>query len=332
MSQKFKTAVIWLYSAVIIVIGVSLFWMLQSRPTDTEEQTRQPADVDQDVLAVLAEIEENTSVTVPVAEIDALLPKRVRPSWERFAATMTDSTGPHIAIVIDDLGLSVEATERLAVMQGPYTLAYLPYAEGLPAQTRLVRDAGHELMVHLPMEPKGAGADPGDNALLLDLPEAEFERRIKWNLQQFEGYVGINNHMGSRLTEAAGPMVRVMMHLKQEGFLFLDSLTSPNSVGISAARATGVPFLSRDVFLDNIQQEDYILRQLEKAEKVAHMRGYAIAIGHPYPVTLDTLDEWQRTLGDKGLSLVPISQILRDRVMSEQKHAASAKTPMPADR
>ena len=70
MSQKFKTAVIWLYSAVIIVIGVSLFWMLQSRPTDTEEQTRQAAEVDQDVLAVLAEIEENTSVTVPVTEID----------------------------------------------------------------------------------------------------------------------------------------------------------------------------------------------------------------------------------------------------------------------
>ncbi|NVJ99019.1 MAG: divergent polysaccharide deacetylase family protein [Alphaproteobacteria bacterium] len=319
--KRIKPFVIGLYAVVIMGIGVGLFSMLDEPVVRSPEIPATENKIDEDVLAVVAELGDEGAVTVPVSGLDQLVPERKTPSWEKNAVTLAEVTGPEVAIVIDDLGLSREATDRLERMPGPYTLAYLPYAEDLPAQTGKVRQAGHELMVHLPMEPKGVAADPGTNALLLDLPEAEFERRIKWNLQQFDGFVGINNHMGSRLTEAAGPMVRVMMHLKADGYLFLDSLTSANSVGLSAAKATGVPTVSRDIFLDNIQRVEDIWEQLAKVERIARKRGYGIAIGHPYSVTLDVLAEWRETLAAKGITLVPISQIIKEKLERDHRLA-----------
>ena len=113
------------------------------------------------------------------------------------------------------------------------------------------RTAGHEILVHLPMEPQAADADPGPNALLTGLPIAELDRRIAANLARLDGYVGINNHMGSRFTASAREMRRVMRALQARDLLFLDSLTTGKSTGHSLAREFGIPSVVRDIFLDN---------------------------------------------------------------------------------
>ena len=199
--------------------------------------------------------------------------QNARPAWKQYAVAPVVSTLPKLAIVIDDLGLSLEASERFARIQGPLTLAYLPYANSLRYQTKLVRSAGHELLVHLPMEPKSRVADPGPNALLSDLDARELHRRILWNLSRFEGFVGINNHMGSAFTENSVGMLAVLDTLRMRQLVFLDSITSPKSVGISTARKLGVPYASRDIFLDNDRDYDKIRRQLDKAIKIAERRG-----------------------------------------------------------
>lgn len=239
-------------------------------------------------------------------------PAGALPPWRRFAALPAEGTGPKLAIVIDDLGLDGAATRRLAALEGPLTLAFLPYAADLPAQTALVRAAGHELLVHLPMAPRGGLADPGPMALSGESGETEMRRRIAWNLSRFEGYVGVNNHMGSGLTENATAMRIVMQELAERGRLFLDSRTTPATVARRAARSAGIPNASRDIFLDNDQDARAVEVQFDKLEALARRHGTAIGIGHPHAETLATLERRLQQARARGFVLVPISALVDD--------------------
>src|SRR5690606_34427058 len=137
------------------------------------------------------------------------------------------------------------------------------------------RAHGHELMLHLPMEPEGAVTDPGPNALLLDLPPEELRRRLVVSLNRFDGYVGLNNHMGSRFTADRPAMELVLGEVKARGLLFLDSRTTDRSVGDRVADEMGVPRARRDVFLDNDRDPAAIRRQLALAEERALGNGAA---------------------------------------------------------
>lgn len=233
-----------------------------------------------------------------------------QPTWQAEAAAWNTTPHPKLAIIIDDLGMTESATRQLASVRGPLTMAFLPYAANLIEQTQIARQAGHELMVHLPMQSSQTGIDHGENALLEGLSYEEFDKRLTWNLSQFSGYVGVNNHMGSRLTEDPGQMVRLMQRLNEKGYLFIDSLTTSKSVGASAARAANVPHAARDIFLDNVREVAYIKKQLAAAERIAKTRGFAVAIGHPYPETISVLKEWRKSNEDRGITLVPASQIV----------------------
>ena len=214
-----------------------------------------------------------------------------------------------IAVVIDDMGLNRVLSRRAVALRG-LTLSYLPYGEDLPEQTREARAAGHELLVHVSMAPEGH-EDAGPNALVPGLSEAEIARRLDWALNRFSGYVGINNHMGSRFTADEKGMAEIMGRLKARGLLFLDSRTTPRTVGPALAHRLGVPLAERSVFLDNVETADAVRRQLAELEAVARREGAAIAIGHPKEATLSTLASWIETLESKGFILVPVSAIVR---------------------
>ena len=312
VSQKKIPRVARLYVALVALVFSGLMLALFT----SQKSEQEPFIVaDEDIVAIVEEYQGNrvSRVSASLDKLETIVPEATAPAWVANAAPASAEVGlPKIAIIIDDLGLNRDASARLTALRGPYTFAFLPYASGLKDQTIAARSAGHELMVHLPMQSHSHSADPGDNALLKGLSFEEFSKRIDWNLEQFEGFVGINNHMGSLVTEDPALMVRLMAKLRNEGLLFVDSLTTSKSMGKRAAKALDVPFVARDVFLDNEQTEDYIKRQLATTEKIARLRGYAIAIGHPYPATLDALEEWEETLEFKGIQLVPISQIMSD--------------------
>ena len=231
-----------------------------------------------------------------------------KPAWQRYAVAAPETHGrARVVIVIDDLGLDRAAVRRLAAIPGPLTLAFLPYAPRVADQAAMMRAAGHELLVHLPMEPKGGSSNPGPMVLAASESRAEFDRRLEWNLSRFEGYVGINNHMGSRLTEDPRAMRRVMRALRARGLLFLDSRTTAGTVAEREAVALGLPHAARDVFLDNEQDARAVLAQLAKLERLARQRGQAIAIGHPHRETLDAIGNWIPAATRRGLVLVPLS-------------------------
>ncbi len=236
------------------------------------------------------------------------------PAWQRFALAAPDIGGrPMIAIVIDDMGLDRKRSARAVGLGGPLTLSYLTYADDLGEQMAAARSHGHELLLHVSMEPTSRTVDPGPNALLTDLPPDEIRRRLAWGLERASGYVGINNHMGSKFTGDAAAMAVVMAELRSRGLLFLDSRTTPDSAGGREAHRAGVPLLERNVFLDNDNEVAAVNARLAEAERIARHHGAAIAIGHPRDATLQALAAWVPGLMQRGFVLVPLTAILRAR-------------------
>lgn len=234
------------------------------------------------------------------------------PPWLRNAVPVElDGSKAKIVIVMDDLGLNKRRARQTVALPGPLTLAYMAYAENLDRQTQHARAAGHELMLHVPMEPRSSTIDPGPNVLLSGLPRDELLKSINWNLDQTDNVVGINNHMGSRFTSDQEGMQAVTDVLNERGLLFLDSVTSGSSVAHTVAEEAGIPFAVRNVFLDHENDLAAIKRQLRATESVAKRTGVAIAIGHPRDKTLEALAEWLPTLQERGFQLVPISAVVK---------------------
>ncbi len=248
------------------------------------------------------------------------------PAWQRFAvAAGNPGNRPMIAVVLDDLGLNRPGTRRAIELPGPLTLAFMTYAEGLRRMAADARAAGHELMLHVPMEPRDPSYDPGPNVLLTGLPEDELVRRIEWGLGRFDGFIGINNHMGSRFTASSRGMAYVMRALRKRGLLFLDSVTAPASVGTAMARRAGIPYAQRDVFLDNEWNDRAaIRRQLARLEAVARRHGSAIGIGHPHRATLKVLARWLPRVRARGFVIAPLSAIVRQRRGIARRAVASS--------
>jgi polysaccharide deacetylase 2 family uncharacterized protein YibQ len=239
-----------------------------------------------------------------------------QPPWLRFAAAVPVDVRdrPRVAIVIDDLGLDRPRTERVISLPSAVTLSFMAYSGDLAQLTAAARRNGHEMIVHVPMEPVSAKMDMGPNGLATNQPRDEVLRRLDWDLGRFDGYVGINNHMGSRFTGDAEAMSWVMDELKSRGLMFLDSRTIGTSIGAKAAATAGVPFAERDVFLDDDQSASAVQQRLKDVETIARKRGSAIAIGHPHDATIDALITWIATLQQKNIVLVPLTDIVKARM------------------
>ncbi len=264
--------------------------------------------------------------SLPVPNIPQLVPARRPPLWQRYAVPVSVKAGqPMIAIVLDDLGLSHAMARRAIELPGPLTLSFMTYAKGLRRFAADARAAGHELMLHVPMEPSDESYDAGPKVLRNELSKGEIAQRLEWGLSRFEGYVGINNHMGSKFTASSRGVSQVMRELRARDLLFLDSVTSANSVAWKIAANNGVPVARRDVFLDHDWRDaDSIKDQLAALERIARRRGYAVGIGHPHRLTLNILSKWLPEARRRGIALVPISAIVSRRQTELAQGAAGS--------
>ena len=217
---------------------------------------------------------------------------------------------PVLAVVIDDMGISQIRTKDIISLHAPLTASFLTYGKNLEEQVNHSRAAGHEIMIHTPMEAQNP-VDTAPDVLTTKMTPREIQKNLKIMLDKFHDVKGINNHMGSKLTEDKVRMLAVMEVLKERGLFFLDSKTSAKSRAEEAAAESGIAYAHRHVFIDNNNNKEYILGQLAKAENVARKNGYAIAIGHPKTQTYVALKEWIDTLPDKKLKLVHLSDIVQ---------------------
>jgi polysaccharide deacetylase 2 family uncharacterized protein YibQ len=272
-----------------------------SSPVQTETAAAEAAPAPEPPPPIPPETAAPTDVAPP--------PPPALPAWKRFAVPVR-AARPMVVVIIDDMGLDRKRSDRVVALPGPLTISYMTYAPRLAEQAAAARAHGHELMMHMPMQPLSASHDAGPDALSDQLPAAELRRRVEADLARFSGYVGVNNHMGSRFT-ADGPGMRIVMEeLKKRDLLFVDSMTTGKSTGLAMARAEGVPAVARDLFLDHVDDRAAIDAQLAKLEARARAHGSAIAIGHPHDKTIEALAAWLPALAAKGIALVPVSAVV----------------------
>lgn len=214
-----------------------------------------------------------------------------------------------LAIIIDDIGYNQAQSERAARLKGNFTLAILPFTPYSSSSARLAHERGKELMLHLPMSALN-NQSLGKGGLVSGLDQAAFLNIVRQDLASIPHIKGVNNHMGSRLTQEAEPMHWLMTELRSRGLYFVDSRTSAQTKAYEIAKTQKIPSLKRDVFLDDRNDPGAIEAELNRAIKLARERGAAIAIGHPYPNTLLILERLEPLLKKEGVKLVYASQLL----------------------
>ena len=215
----------------------------------------------------------------------------------------------NIAIVIDDFADPDPIAAHFCAIPQPLTFSILPRADQAPALVERARANGHEVLVHLPMEPKG-GASPGANAILVGLDDAEIRRRVRRALQSVPHARGINNHMGSKATTDERIMRLVLSELKDRNLLFLDSRTTASSVAYQLAVDMDLRAFNRDLFIDEIADAQAIQGKLWELAALAAQSGQAIGVGHNRRETLIALLAALPQLERRGFRLVPVSRLL----------------------
>lgn len=231
------------------------------------------------------------------------------PRWQRMAARPPAADGrPAITLVVDDLGVVHAGTQRVVALPGPMTLAWFPFAKNLNEQVGMATLRGHESILHMPMQATGNSiAWTGPDPLRVDLPPAENLRRLQAALDAVPDTVGLNNHMGSVATRDQALMDLVAQEAKRREMLVLDSVTIGHSLAARQATLAGVPAASRDIFIDYMADAGVIRGQLALIEATARRHGHVIAIGHPWPLTVEALEAWVPTLANRGFALWPLS-------------------------
>ena len=203
---------------------------------------------------------------------------------------------PLVAIVIDDMGYNKRVCEALLDLDLNLSFAFLPFGPYTTKQAYKANRLGRDVLLHFPMEAADSKWKPGPGVVTIAMDSPDIRRIFDENLATVPYAVGINNHMGSRFTQNDRAMQNFMESVQEAGLFFLDSRTSRNSIGYSLAQKMGLRSAKRDIFLDNVRDPQKIIVQLRKLLDVARRQGFAIAIGHPYPETLQALKEYKREI------------------------------------
>jgi uncharacterized protein len=218
---------------------------------------------------------------------------------------------PRVAIIIDDLGYHLANGKRALDLPGPVAFSFLP---GGPRSKRLAEQAhalGKDILLHLPLQAHGDDSRAEPAEMHIDMSRTRIGAVFDEALTAVPHVIGINSHRGSLLTRHPGHMQWLMEEINErDGLFFIDSFTHHRSVALQIARENGVTAIRRDVFLDPDTSPETVAREFERMKKLARERGHAVAIGHPYPATLDLLEQQIPRLEEEGFKLVPIRELL----------------------
>jgi polysaccharide deacetylase 2 family uncharacterized protein YibQ len=255
---------------------------------------------------------ENKGTTIDVSleghqthrlQLSCISPRKLVPS--------TLGSLPRVAIIIDDMGYDREMAERFLELEGRLSFSVLPHSPFHEEIATSIHASGGDVILHLPMEPiEYPDIQPGHDALMSFMTPDERLEQLRRNLDAVPFIVGVNNHMGSKLTQDSSIMRQIFTVLKKRNLFFVDSVTSPNSCSAEVARLIQVKLGKRNVFLDHVQEHNTIRFQIKRLVSIANRRGEAIGIGHPYAVTWEVLNEELPKIMAQ-VNLVPISELVR---------------------
>lgn len=195
-----------------------------------------------------------------------------------------DVSNRTVAIVIDDFGNGMTGTEEMLKLPVKFTAAVMPFMPTTKQDAEAAHKLGHDVIVHMPMEPnKGKKKWLGPGALTSDLTDEEIRKRVEAAIADVPYAIGMNNHMGSKITADERIMRIVLTVCKEHGLFFLDSRTTYKTVIPKIAEEVGVPLVSNDVFLDDVYTEQHISKQISLLRKLLETNESCVTIGHVGP-------------------------------------------------
>lgn len=217
---------------------------------------------------------------------------------------------PRVAIVIDDMGRDMKPIRDLLEMDAPISVSVLPFLPHSKETAEQAHAKRRDVLLHLPMEPKDSGNnDPGEGAIFTNMSETQVADEVKRDIDAVPYIKGINNHMGSKFTEDEKMMRVALKAAKANNLFFLDSKTTNKSAAYRVAKEMDIKAASRQVFLDNKEDVNYIKTQILELIEIAKKRGSAIAIGHPHPSTIAALKQMIPRL-NQDVDIVAVSSLI----------------------
>lgn len=214
-----------------------------------------------------------------------------------------------VAIIIDDIGYSRRQGLKAISLPGSITYAIIPHSPNARFFAAEAQKHQKEIMLHAPMS-NVHNIPLGKDGLTETMDEIRFKDALTSSLNSVPHISGVNNHMGSLLTQKALPMEWLMESLKERQLYFIDSRTTSHSVAWNVAQTFNIPSLKRDIFLDHEATTSFIHQQFQKLTRLAKERGYAVAIAHPYPETIRYLERHLPSLSSQGIELVSASELV----------------------
>ncbi|SEN04238.1 divergent polysaccharide deacetylase family protein [Bradyrhizobium sp. OK095] len=216
---------------------------------------------------------------------------------------------PVVAIVIGGLGVgAAKTTDAIMKLPPAVTLAFTPYGSDPGKLAERARAQRHEIFLQIPMEPYDfPDNDPGPQTLLTSLTADQNMDRLYWHLSRMQGYAGLANFMGARFIATDAAMQPIIREASKRGLGFFDDGSSPRSIAPQATASAAMPFGKGDIAIDVVPTPTEIDRALNKLESAARERGVAIGTASALPVSIERIGAWTKTLGDRGILLVPLT-------------------------
>lgn len=246
-------------------------------------------------------------ISTASAKADLLAEATAQPT-----TTPANPARPMIAIIIDDVGhRPISLIQPLLDLKVPVTFAVLPHLSHSSTNSMYLHQHLYEVMLHMPMEPDNfPKTNPGEGAILSYLNESEVRTAVRQALKSVPFVVGVNNHMGSKITANRTLMDAALEEVKEHDLYWIDSRTNPKTVAYALAKSKGMRTTERDVFLDAEESYEFTIKQLEETRVIADREGRAVAIGHPYPSTIRALRDVMPRLDREGYQFVFASRLL----------------------
>jgi polysaccharide deacetylase 2 family uncharacterized protein YibQ len=246
-----------------------------------------------------------------IAAISIFLWFRQKP-MEQVRPVVRKEISGRITVVIDDWGYNKTHCKQLSQMPGPVGVAILPHLPYSKDIIACAAKAGHEPMLHLPLEPhRRKEMFHNGYVLKTDMDEKDLKQTLMKILNEMNGVVGVNNHQGSKGSESEALMTFVLQELKKRKLFFLDSRTSAKTKGTAAAEKLKMRIAVRDVFLDNRNERKAIEREFARGVALAKQNGYVLMIGHDRVLTLKIIAEQMKQLKEQGFEFISVAEYIR---------------------
>lgn len=305
--KKSQREIINIIALVIILIIAFNFSNLFNESIKEENSFLNTHDADPTTTTneVELEVKESEETTYDSEQYADLIVNNLASSEEEI------SFPPKVAFIIDDLGYETEVAKKMMELEFPIALSILPFLQYSEFIAEEGKKKNQEIMLHIPMEPNNSDADPGPGAIKSYMSEEEIRQAVRGSIFNFPYVVGVNNHMGSKITEDRKIMKIILEEIKRYDLFFIDSVTTRNSIAYEVAQEMEIKSAVRSVFLDNENGIEYIKGQMLEIQETALREGEVIAIGHGRINTFYVLKLITPELIKAGIEIVPVSELVK---------------------